>query len=407
MDKQRPACLFGSDLKGKRQKITKTHTLAPVLSLEDVPVVIPHPNYFAIGSSDKPAGYFKDKEVLVEYQVRGMEWHLKNIPDDYVPYIMPWHGTGIVPSMFGAEIHYPDNKADDPSIKGPCLSSIDDIAKLKVPNPYKDGLMPLVLDIMDYAVKYTDSPVGLTDMQSPLDCATLMAGHSNLCLWMYDDPAAVKALFDIITETIIVNVKAQKKVTGDSLEENQGLQGVWAPKGIGIWLSDDDAVLLSPEFYEQFEVPAVSRIFKTFGKGILHYCGDNTNKLKIFKKIENLAAINTCCMGDFKLIKDIQEVFEYKLPVIMQESAPLDIAYYYDHLFAELKNMNGIISAPWVTEDIVLKRDGGTTSVFRDPLVAAKEIVARVRRNTKLMLERKSTLLASYPVLPGDGVKNT
>ncbi len=34
--------------------------------------------------------------------------------------------------------------------------------------------------------------------------------------------------------------KTQKKPSGEPLDSSNGLQGVYGPKGVGVWMSDDD-----------------------------------------------------------------------------------------------------------------------------------------------------------------------
>lgn len=401
---QKPESLFGVSVETKRQKIRNAYVIHEIVTSEDIPVCVPIPTFFAIGSTDKPENYYRDPTALVAYQARAAEWHLQQLADDHIPYIMPWHGTGVIPSLFGAKVHYPTSLNDDPAIKEPCLHSVADIARLKLPDPYRDGLMPWILEAIHYAKEHTEVPAGLTDMQSPLGCAGWMCGQTNLCLWMLQEPSAVEDLFNIVTEAIILTVKAQKEAAGDALNESQGLQGIWAPEGVGVWLSDDDAVMQSPDLYEQFAVPSVSRIFTAFGKGILHYCGDNMNKVDRFRKIENLAAINTSCMGDFSLVRRLQEAFGGQLPVILQENAPLDIPYYYDRMFTELPSMRGIIICNWAMETIGMRRNGSATTISCDPLTVAKSIVERVRRNTARMLSGEPILEEHYPLQPGDEI---
>ena len=47
---------------------------------------------------------------------------------------------------------------------------------------------------------------------------------------------------EVVTEALIRWVKLQKEAIGEPLDCCAGDQGVYVPKGIGIWLSDDDAV---------------------------------------------------------------------------------------------------------------------------------------------------------------------
>ncbi|NIS46471.1 MAG: hypothetical protein GWN61_10480, partial [candidate division Zixibacteria bacterium] len=104
---------------------------------------------------------------MLEYQADGYEKHLELVRDDFVPYFMPWFGTGVLASGFGASIHIPDDPGDDPAVLEPCIKTPSDIARLRLPDPTCDGWMPRVLDSIDFAVAVEDLPVGLTDMQGP------------------------------------------------------------------------------------------------------------------------------------------------------------------------------------------------------------------------------------------------
>jgi len=41
---------------------------------------------------------------MLNYQADGYERHLRGVQDDYVPYFMPWYGTGVLASAFGCQI---------------------------------------------------------------------------------------------------------------------------------------------------------------------------------------------------------------------------------------------------------------------------------------------------------------
>ena len=204
------------------------------------------PCYFAFGNPDMPEDYFTNPASMVEYQADGYEKHLSTVNDDYIPYFMPWFGTGVLASGFGCEITIKSGPGNEPSLVAPCISSPDDVAKLKMPNPYQDGWMPRVLDAIDYARANSDLPPGLTDMQGPLDTLGSMCGQSQLYLWMYDEPQMVHELFDLVTDAFIEWVKVQKKHIAEPLDRSNGLQGVWSPPGVGVWESDDDLVMMSP-----------------------------------------------------------------------------------------------------------------------------------------------------------------
>ncbi len=163
-----------------------------------------------------PADYFTNPAAMTDFQVNKIRRHLESIEDDYVPFLMPWFGTTVVPSALGCEVVYkPDG---DPSLRGPILTSPADIAKLQMPDPYRDGQMPVVLAAIDYMRATTDLPVGVTDAQGPLNIALSIAGVEKLFMWMYDDAPAVHALMDFCTEALIEWIRVQKLHAGQPLD---------------------------------------------------------------------------------------------------------------------------------------------------------------------------------------------
>jgi hypothetical protein len=269
----------GFDIEKRCAKIERAFNLEVVKVPEDFPLVINTPCYFGFGNNPMSKDYWTSPASMVKYQEDGFLKHLSQVDDDTVPYFMPWFGTGVIASSFGCKVKDATGFGDDPGIVSKCIEKVTDIAKLKIPNPYKDGLMPMVLKFIDYARNNSDLPVGLTDMNSPLCTAAQMCGYDKLFIWMYEEPEAVHELFDIIAETFITWVKVQKQHIGEPLDRSNGLQGVWSPKGVGVWVSDDDLVSISPDLYEKFIVPVNSKVFEPFGGGSVHFCGNGIHQI--------------------------------------------------------------------------------------------------------------------------------
>jgi hypothetical protein len=127
------------DLAPRITKIRGAFNLQPIAVAEDVPVLINTPGYFSFGSLDKPPDYYTSPASMLAYQAAGFEKHLRLVEDDLVPYFMPWFGTGVLASGFGAAIRVPEDPADDPAVAAPCIQSPKDIARLKLPDPYRDA----------------------------------------------------------------------------------------------------------------------------------------------------------------------------------------------------------------------------------------------------------------------------
>ncbi len=304
----------GFDLSQRILKIKRAFNREQVNSPEDVPVLINTPCYFAFGSNDKPVDYYTNPASMFAYQAGGYEKHLRRVNDDYVPYFMPWFGTGVLASGFGARIRVPDDPADDPAVAEACIKSPSDIARLRLPDPNTDGWMPRVLNAIDYVVANGDLPVGLTDMQGPLDTIGLMCGQAQLYQWMYSEPQMVHDLFDMVTDAFIQWVKVQKEHIGEPLESSNGLQGVFSP-GCGVWESDDDMVLMGADLYHEFVVPRVSRIFEAFGGGSVHYCGNGGQNIDNLKQIRSLRVINNSPLGKFDAFAHLVKSMDHRVTI--------------------------------------------------------------------------------------------
>ncbi|NLC67464.1 MAG: hypothetical protein GX754_01480 [Clostridiaceae bacterium] len=325
---------------------------------------------------------------MVDYQEKGFEKHLANVNDDTIPYFMPWFGTGVIASAFGCKIKEASGFGDDPAVVSTCIENVKDIANLKIPDPYKDGLMPVVLKFIDYAVQHSDLPVGLTDMNSPLCTAAQVCGYDKLFIWMFEEPEAVHELMNIITETFIKWVKTQKEHIGEPLDSSNGLQGVWSPKGVGVWVSDDDLVSIGPELYEEFVVPYYSMIFETFGGGSVHFCGNGAHQASNLLKIRNIKVVNNSPMANFEAFGKLVNVIAQKVVIQIQDAAPIDVENYYSKLFEKIDDPRGIMLATFVEDTIGLTMDGGTATVKWDPIETANRIVNSVRRCVQYKLNK-------------------
>jgi uroporphyrinogen-III decarboxylase len=368
----------GYDLSARIRKIERTFGLEDVTSPEDVPVLVNTPCYFAFGSRDKPADYFTDPASMLAYQAHGYEEHLRCVQDDYVPYFMPWFGTGVLASAFGCEIRTPDVLDDDPAVAGPCLHSPADAARLTLPDAGRAGWMPRVLDAIDYARANGDLPVGLTDMQGPLDTLGLMCGQVQLYQWMYDEPRMVRELFELVTEAFIQWVKLQKEHIGEPLERSNGLQGVYSP-GAGVWESDDDMILVGARLYEEFALPGVARICATFGGGSVHFCGNGLHHVDNLLRMKSIKVVNNSPLSKFATFAALKRKLAGRLLIQIQDGAPLDVESYYTALFDAMDDFRGVLLAPFVIDNVRMSQDGGYVAVDQEPFETANRIVAITR----------------------------
>ena len=390
---------FEFDLRPRIAKVQQAFSRAPVTSAEQVPILVNTPCYFSFGSQDKPDDYYINPASMLAYQAQGYRTHLQRVQDDYIPYFMPWFGTGVLASGFGARIRVPDDPADDPAVAEPCIKSPADVVRLKLPDPNQDGWMPRVLDTIDFVVANGDLPVGLTDMQGPLDTIGLMCGQAQLYRWMYSEPQMVHDLFDIVTDAFIAWVKIQKEHIGEPLERSNGLQGAYSP-GCGVWESDDDLVLIGPELYHEFVVPRVSRIFETFGGGSIHFCGNGGQNIDNLKQIHSLRVINNSPLGNFAAFTQLVKSMDHQVTIQIQDASPVDVEDYYAHLFADIDDFRGIMLATFVIDNTGMDDQGGYIPVNWDPFDTANRIVASVRTHIAKRLAGEPTLQKENKLAP-------
>lgn len=356
----------------------------------DLPIIFSDVNYWLSGDTPNliPDDYFTNFKSMFDYQVSKIEGHLEKFDDDYIPLLFPWYGTGVIPSALGCDIVFQPKM--DPSVKGTVIKEPQDIRKLSLPDPYKDGLMPRVLQCIDYMKQNSDLPVSFTDPQGPLNIALCLCGVENLFIWMFEYPEYVHEIMKFCTEAFIQWIKVQKKHAGQPLNSGAFPHGIILPEGFGgVWLSDDDCTIMSSELYKKFVVPYNSMVFKAFGGGTLHFCGTAEHQLDNFLNTEGLTGINNFCMGNFKQIDHMQKLFENKIAIMVCDFTPADIEVYYKELINRLK-FKGTIMASFIAPEFALSNGKyETISRERDEIMATSyEVITRLIRDKNVVVQQ-------------------
>lgn len=100
---------------------------------------------------------------------------------------------------FGSKILY---KSDTfPIVEKPAVENIKDIAKLKIPDPTKDGRLPCILEAIGILKDKYNGQVGVgTELTGPFTVALNMCGAENLLKWIIKHPEDIKRLLEMIVE---------------------------------------------------------------------------------------------------------------------------------------------------------------------------------------------------------------
>jgi uroporphyrinogen decarboxylase len=233
--------------------------------------------------------------------------------------VVDFGGIHAESEAMGSKLKIPEDEA--PSVAEHVIKDYDkDLQKLKIPNPWKDGRLPMLLEGTRQmkALCKGEIPV-ISYIQAPFRHASMLRGPNDLMKDLYKRPDKVKELMEITTVSQI----------------EYGLACVHAGADI-IFISDPtssgDAV--SPKTFEEYAFPYTSRVVhaikQTGVKMIMHICGDTADRLKAmadtgvdclsldtkvdFGNARKLLKNSVCLMGNI----DPNETFMFKGPEDME-----------------------------------------------------------------------------------------
>lgn len=181
--------------------------------------------------------------------------------------------TWINAEAMGCEVNFPVN---NPAEGEQILDSKNDLNKLTIPDPEKDGRWPLMLKAAEIVCKNNDNQaciIGNID-QSPFTLAGELRGIENLMIDLKEDPNFVFKLLDICSESVIGYGKAMAK------------------KGVHVLNTGDSlAQLIGPKYFQKFALTYEKKVFKELKKETdlpvtLHICGDTTKILEYIPQTE-------------------------------------------------------------------------------------------------------------------------
>jgi uroporphyrinogen-III decarboxylase len=359
----------------------KTGEVFAFNDLKEPPFIVNSAMYwiFGLDPDTLPDDYVQDPAVMTTFQERTYYDQVKAIDDDFVPYLMPWFGTIVTASALGCRIEYFPKQDPAANPRYYPVQNVDDVRRLQIPDPEKDGLMPQVLDYLRYMKANSFLPVGITDFQGPLTTANQLMGYDKLIYLMYDDPRAMHELMDKVTETLIMWVKRQKEVIGEPLNACIGDQQVYTGKNAGVWFSDDDAVLMSARAYREFVVPYNSRILEAFGGGCIHYCGNATHHADSFLNTRGLRALNIYNLYNIRPVVELQKKLQDRVVLFVCDFTPLEYEDYFAELLSSLSR-RGIAICSQYSPVVALLKGSKYDGMRRDLRSGRRAVYDYLRR---------------------------
>ncbi|MFH0797351.1 MAG: uroporphyrinogen decarboxylase family protein [Candidatus Omnitrophota bacterium] len=171
-------------------------------------------------------------------------------------------GTGFMPAGFGIKI------SPNPSYPGGVEKhlTIEEIEKIKVPEPEKEERFKKLKEKIDFYLEYTpeDFKIGLPDMQGPFNIAHSILG-SEIFFLMKDKPEKVHFLMNLVTDYYIKCYQLFK----NWIPESRWVPWIGSTKRIAECSSN----LISKDLYKEFVAP-YDRKLTDFWKGeiAIHTC---------------------------------------------------------------------------------------------------------------------------------------
>lgn len=210
--------------------------------------------------SDSYGDYFQDGEAMAEGQIKAWRRFGHDV-------LLLENGTAALAQACGVEIHYQDDSA--PVAGEPAIKNLDEVDRLKIPDPYKDPLLSELLKTTRIVVNEIGDQafvIGRAD-QGPFSLACEIRGMSNflLDLALGEQPEKIHQLLDFCTQVVERFAIAQIE------------QGAHCTS-IGDSTSGPDVV--SPAYHRKYAHPYVVQLVNNLkAKDILlsyHICGNST-----------------------------------------------------------------------------------------------------------------------------------
>lgn len=161
----------------------------------------------------------------------------------------------------GATVHAPDDATVD--LARPAINSVSEIGKLRPPNPYKDGRLPVHLAAMDYLRDAVGDEVGCSaGMTGPFSNAFFLYGVDDSFRLIRKNPKAFHELCKVSLESCLLYAEA-------SIE-----------KGLTPTISEpmSSCSVVSPQIFREFSLPYLTTLVNFIkSKGfspVIHICGE-------------------------------------------------------------------------------------------------------------------------------------
>lgn len=208
------------------------------------------------------------------------------------------YGTGIIPTMFGAELFFMERELDTLPGSRPLPDGKDGVMRILAENrvDYSRGLAVKTFEMAERYLEVTKDYPNISrfvnyynpDLQGPLPLVEMLWG-TGIYMDFYEEPEKIEEALDFFTDVFIDFSKKWKTLCPD-FDDNHAVEWGLLHKG-GTVIRNDSATNISGDMYEEYVRSRDQRVIDTFG-GCIHFCGRGDHYIDRVGEIRGISGIN-------------------------------------------------------------------------------------------------------------------
>ena len=252
----------------------------PVAQLEPERFDFPRFETHSAEADDRYAAFMKKDEGMAVWQrvrvgevfrdgcremAESLRWQLGGLrksltyKTDAPNYLEPWYGIGTTAASWGADYVWREDRAP---VTHHIYDSIDDVPEEALYDFRQAQITRYTLDTIEYFLDATQGrlPMSWCDIQAPINIAGGgLVDVSQFFMAFYQAPDKIRRLLDATGAAMTEFLDLQTELIGDALAR-PGHGFASSRRGVGVGLSTDNLVMLSPKMYEKYCTLASSAI---------------------------------------------------------------------------------------------------------------------------------------------------
>ena len=213
--------------------------------------------------------------------------------------VRPNYGTGIIPSMYGAEVFIMPYEANTLPCTKPLPGAKTAVKRILENDPNIIKPRGLVSHVFNFVERWAEVSARYEfirhyvhlynpDLQGPFPLADMLWG-SDIYTDIIDEPETVNAAIAFFAAVIITLLKKYQTLC-PPFDGSHSVEWGLLHRG-GVIIRNDAVMNISGNMYKEFVQPHDKRIIDTFGGGI-HFCGKGDHYIAHVSQIKGLSTFN-------------------------------------------------------------------------------------------------------------------